>query len=145
MPSVKSLNNLNKSRLDKIDKERARAIQSKGGKACKEKQRQLNTFQAMASFMLNSKVTDEKIKAFVKVICPNLKDDEITVRSAMIARQYEKAIKTGDSKAFEVLRDTAGEKPAEKSESNNVTTIKIKNSDIKQYANNLKDVLRKDE
>jgi len=145
MPTAKSLKNLNKSRLDKISKEKAREVQSSGGKARQAKQRQLNTFQSMATFMLSSKVTDAKIKDFVKAICPELKDEEITARSAMLARQYEKAIKTGDTKAFEVLRDTAGEKPTDKVESTNVTTINIKNSDIKEYANNLKDVLRKDE
>jgi hypothetical protein len=126
MPNAKSLKNLNKSRLDKIDKERARVIQSKGGKASKAKQRQLNSFQSMATFMLSSKVTDEKIKTFVKAICPELKDEEITARSAMLARQYEKAIKTGDSKAFEVLRDTAGEKPTEKVDHQGNLDITIK-------------------
>ena len=41
-----------------------------------------------------------------------MEDEKMQVQTAMIASQIQKAMK-GDTKAFEVMRDTAGQKPIE--------------------------------
>ena len=54
---------------------------------------------------------NDETKELVKKIFPDIDDKEITTRLAMTSRLCEKAIKKGDPKAFETIRDTAGEKP----------------------------------
>lgn len=48
----------------------------------------------------------------------------------------------GDVKAFEVIRDTIGQKPVDEVKAINTTTIKLDNKDVKKYAKELQDKLR---
>jgi hypothetical protein len=81
--------------LNKRSKEVQREIQEKGRKANKEKWEARKTFKEELLLLLSQGNTQEKISL------------------ALI----EKALK-GDTKAFEVLRDSIGEKPVEKVQAN---------------------------
>lgn len=85
--------NLEKSRLDKINKEDARKIARLGGIKSGEVKRERKTFK-------------EALLALLKE--GNLQED---INAALILQA-----KQGNVKAFEVLRDTVGEKPTDKSE-----------------------------
>jgi hypothetical protein len=93
-------------------KEEARKIQIAGGKARGEQRKKEKTFKELARQLLALTVPEEMQK-LIKETFPELKDNELTARMAMLHMQFKKAAKDGDSKAFEVLRDTAGEKPIE--------------------------------
>ena len=98
--------------FNKRSKDEAKKMGSKGGKKSGEVRKKAKTFKELTQKLLSTPIqSDEKVMKFIKELFPDIKDKEITARFAMIIRQIEKAIKKGDSKAFEVIRDTAGEKP----------------------------------
>lgn len=80
--------------------------QSKGGKASAEARRQKRDLRKMCEMVLEM----------------DIKAKDGTVKSgaeAITLAQLQKALK-GDAKAFEVLRDTAGQKPVDKIEQVNI-------------------------
>jgi len=92
----------------------AARIGSIGGKASGKAKKEKKTFQELAQMML-SMSAPEIIKEKVRQLFPDITDADMTAKMAMLYAQYGKALK-GDSKAFEVVRDTSGEKPIEKTE-----------------------------
>jgi len=109
---------LKKSRLDLVDKEEARKIQRLGGIAAttpevKEKIKLKKNFKEAMKELLAMNVGDEKVIGFIKKMFPNLHDDDITNRVAIITSAVARAIK-GDMRAVEIVRDTCGEKPVDK-------------------------------
>lgn len=95
-----SLKNLKS--FDKRTPEEMREIARKGGKARWEKYNERKTFQEELLALLMTNNNNKKISI----------------------AQIKKA-RAGDSKAFEVIRDTIGEKPTDKVESSNEVTIKF--------------------
>ena len=74
--------------------------QSRGGRASAEARRQKRDLRRAMDILLEKDITDSK--------------GEIKSGAEYIAfQQFKKALK-GDTKAFEVIRDTAGQKPIEK-------------------------------
>lgn len=80
--------------------------QSKGGQASAEARRKKRDLRLACQMMLEMdiKSKDGKVKSGAE---------------AIVAAQMQKALK-GDAKAFEVLRDTAGQKPVDKVEQVNI-------------------------
>ncbi len=76
------------------------------------------TFRNIAKSILDLQAPEE-VAAKVKKFFPGLPENEIDNRAAMICAQLARALE-GDSKAFEVNRDTAGEKPTDRIELKNV-------------------------
>ena len=74
--------------------------QSAGGKASAEARRKKRDLRAALEVLLEREVADGK-------------GGTITGAQALTARLYKEALK-GNVKAFEVLRDTVGQKPVEK-------------------------------
>ena len=91
MPNAKNLSN--SERTPKELKEQT----SKGGRASGEARRAKKQFQEAVLAILETP------------------DAEGTVLERIVAAQVERALK-GDTRAFEVLRDTSGEKPTDKVE-----------------------------
>lgn len=89
----------------------------KGGYNKAKNERKRKTLKELAQAIIGSKYPEEKI-AELKEAAPylDLDDDDITVGAAMLLCQIDKAIKEKDTKAFEIIRDTAGEKPVDKVE-----------------------------
>jgi hypothetical protein len=82
--------------------EMARKLQEKSVKKRKENQLARKTFRESLLLLLEQDDTQNKI-------------NEALIQKAM----------QGDTKAFEVLRDTVGEKPVDKVETEVVSTIKV--------------------
>lgn len=89
----------------------------KGGYNKAKNERKRKTLKELAQAIIGSKYPEEKI-AELREAAPylDLEDDDITVGAAMLLCQIDKAIKEKDTKAFEIIRDTAGEKPVDKVE-----------------------------
>lgn len=89
----------------------------KGGYNKAKNERKRKTLKELAQAIIGSKYPEEKISE-LREAAPylDLEDDDITVGAAMLLCQIDKAIKEKDTKAFEIVRDTAGEKPVDKVE-----------------------------
>ena len=81
-----------------------REISSKGGKASGEARRKKKLLRECLEILLEKEMTDKK-------------GETMTGAEALSAKLFKEAMK-GNVKAFEVLRDTAGQKPVEKVEMN---------------------------
>lgn len=106
---------------EKTPEERAR-IARMGQKASTEAKRRKKTFREAMEAILSQEVLDKN-------------GNTIDLLTALSAKQIEKAGK-GDTKAFEVVRDTIGQKPVEKVEITEWDT-KIA-GDIEAYVNERK-------
>lgn len=85
---------------------------AKGGKASGKARKLKGTFQKIAKEILDSS-SPKKVRANVIKYFPELAEyDELSIKSAMVFVQAAKAL-TGDTRAFEIIRDTAGEKPVD--------------------------------
>ena len=91
------------------DSEVARALQEKSVQKRKENQEKEKTFKAMLLLAL------EKINEQTGKSCREEINDSI----------ISKAL-SGDTKAYEVIRDTVGEKPTDKIESSGTQTLEVK-------------------
>ena len=85
---------------NKRSKEEAKRIGKKGGIASGRARREKKTLRQCLEILLEKTLKDKK-------------GIEMTGAEAVSLKVFEKALK-GDIKAFEVLRDTAGQKPVEK-------------------------------
>ena len=86
--------------LDRRTKEEQRIITSKGGKASVEARRNKKMLREWIDMLLEKEMETEN-------------GESITGAGVLAVKLFEEA-KNGNIKAFEVLRDTAGQKPAEK-------------------------------
>ena len=102
-------------------KETAKALGSNGGKKSGQAHRVRQTFKELAQMILERKPSDETLEK-IQEIDPEIKEEEATNRLTMLYAQVERANK-GDTKAFESIRDTAGEKPVDKAESKVETIV----------------------
>lgn len=91
--------------------EEARERGKKGGKASAKKRQQNKTFKEIISKFLDGQVSDERLKQ--QMIEFGFADKEVSNKSCAVFALWKEAIK-GNTKAFELLRDTIGEKPQEK-------------------------------
>lgn len=103
--------------LSERTKAEQREIQKKAGKASGEARREKKQFQKAILAALDA-----------------VNEDGNTVLVNIIAAQVKKAL-NGDTKAFEVLRDTSGEKPTDKIEA----SVASENKDLmKDYLERVK-------
>lgn len=96
---------------------------SKGGKASAEARRKKRDLKLAIQALLEADIKDKKT------------GETMSGAEALAVAQFRKAMK-GDTKAFEVLRDTSGQKPVEKVEQVNIDgefTDKIE--ELKAYFN----------
>jgi len=99
-------NNGNLKPFTKTDPERTKRISSKAGKMSGEARRARKTYRELAEVMFSAR-PDEKTIKYIKKIFPQLNDDEIILKVLHLAKLHEKILK-GDTRAFELLRDTRG-------------------------------------
>lgn len=112
---------------------------SKTMKALNAKKR---TFKEIARMLLEMKPDPKTIKKLREYL-PELAEEEITNRLAMTQKMIQKAL-AGDNYAFQVIRDTAGEKPVEKQEVVGAVTntyTQVDKKEIKQALIDAKKVL----
>ena len=101
----------NEQNLRPPTSEEARERGRKGGKASAKKRQQNKTFKEIISKFLDWQVSDERLKQ--QMIDFGFADKEVSNKSCAVFALWKEAIK-GNTKAFELLRDTIGEKPQEK-------------------------------
>ena len=126
-----------KCRLPKT--EEAKRIISESAKKTIAKKR---TFRDVARMILEMSPEPEIVEKLEKYL-PGLSKEEITNRVAMMQKMVERALK-GDSTAFQIVRDTAGEKPVDKQEVVGTvanTYTQIDKDEIKQALVDAKKVL----
>jgi hypothetical protein len=92
-----------------------REIAKKGGIKSGESRRRKKQMRELAQMIGNFPPSKEIILK-IKNIFPYFEEEDITNKVVLLAEQFEKAAK-GDTRAFEVFRDTSGEKPSERMES----------------------------
>lgn len=104
-------NEKNLKPFNTLTKEEQREITSKGGKASAKKRKQNKTFKEIINKFLDGQVSDERLKQ--QMIEFGFADKEVSNKSCTVFALWKEAIK-GNTKAFELLRDTIGEKPQDK-------------------------------
>lgn len=100
--SEAQLANLEKGKEHQFTAETAAIAGAKGAAASAESKRARKTIRAELEALLTKHPVDKEGN-----------ESELSYQSAMIAAILKKALK-GDTKAFEIIRDTIGEKPAER-------------------------------
>lgn len=85
--------------------------QSKAGKKSGESRRMKRTLREQMEMLLSLPVKDEATKGFIESlgISPEIIDNATAITLSM----YQEALK-GNTKAYELIRDTLGEKPTDK-------------------------------
>lgn len=101
--------------INKRPTEEQREIRLKGGIASGKARRIKKTMKEIANSLLNNKISDERLVQRILDLFPEAQKDDMQIQTAMLVAQISKALK-GDSKAFEVVRDTSGQKPVDRQE-----------------------------
>jgi DNA invertase Pin-like site-specific DNA recombinase len=94
--------------------EELRAMATKGGKKSGEVRKQKKLLKDTIEMLMESKPTPKMVKMYADMFGFNPKDLQDVITGGLIRKAMQ-----GDSKAFEVLRDTMGQKPKEVIESTN--------------------------
>mgnify|MGYP003571256718 CR=1 FL=1 len=108
------------AREDNLDiiktSEQAKAKGARGGKASGETKRQRKNFQAAAEAILGMGTKAGTLYSTDEIVnLGTLIGKNITVQEAIIIAQVQRALK-GDIRAAEFVRDSAGQKPVERSD-----------------------------
>lgn len=106
-----------KSSLAEQTPERRKEIARAGGIASGIARRRASSLEELGQAMINGKPKKSDVKKIL-AMCPNLTEDDVTMKAKILYEQIKKA-ETGDTKSFEVVRDTIGEKPTDKIENLN--------------------------
>ena len=122
----------------KLTHEQAVEYGSRGGKQSVKKKKQRKAFKESLEMLLQMKAPEVAIRQ-IKNQMPKIKDKDLNCQNAVLIGMVLAAIK-GNVKAAEMIRDTIGEKPAEKVEATN-TNINIEDEKvISEVLNKLKDL-----
>lgn len=124
VPSKKSLENL-KPFDSTQDREQAKINGRKGGKARQEQLRKRKTIKEALDILLSMPYKDDKDKTNLEV---------------MTIALFEKAL-TGDTKAFEVIRDSIGEKIADKTEIQQVQKVYVSKEEVLEVNKHIDDII----
>lgn len=115
-------NEQNLIKNEDLTPEQRRKNASKAGKASAKKRQQNKTFKEIINKFLDGQVSDERLKQ--QMIKFGFADKEVSNKSCAVFALWREAIK-GNTKAFELLRDTIGEKPIEQIQNINPPVINI--------------------
>jgi hypothetical protein len=116
----KNIKNLKPVKNTEEAKERGRLGGIAAGKA-RQKRKQL---KELAKAILDNGIQDDSQIERIREQLPDLNKQDVTWGLALLLKQFEKA-KDGDPKAFELLRDTSGQKPVEQQEIGFANTDRI--------------------
>lgn len=86
---------------------------SKGGKRSGEIRRQRKTLKEQLELLLSLPVKDEQTRDYIASL--GIDPDTIDNATALTLSMYQEGLK-GNTKAYELIRDTLGEKPTDKLE-----------------------------
>ena len=106
--------------------EELREITRKGGIASGKKRRERKAMREQLEMLLNLPLKNEKSKEQIKKL--GIKNTDINNQMAITIALFQKAL-SGDAKAYELIRDTLGEKPIDKVQNINPPIISIQRPD----------------
>lgn len=95
--------------INTLTKEEQRIVTSKGGKASAKKRKQQKTFKELFNQFASEQLNNDELKDRMREY--GLTDEDMTNKSAMMFSMFIEALK-GNTKAFEIVRDTMGEQIA---------------------------------
>lgn len=126
MPSgenSRNIQNLKPCRTTEEARERGRKGAAVAN-ALRQKRKQL---KELAKAILDNGIQDDSQIEKIREQLPDLNKQDVTWGLALLLKQFEKA-KDGDPKAFELLRDTSGQKPIDQQQIDfgNTDRIEIK-------------------
>ncbi len=116
-------NEKNLQPIKTLTKEEAKKRGSNGGKASVESRRKRKAMREQLESLLNMPVKNTKLKAQISSQL-GIKSGDIDNQMAITVALYQKALR-GDTKAYELIRDTIGEKPIEQVQNINPPIINI--------------------
>lgn len=131
MPNIENLMPIEKVNASKTREERRQSA-SKAGKASAKKRQQNKTFKDLCDIFVDSKITSEEMIEQMKKM--GISDEDVSYKMAMVVSMVKEAVK-GNTKAFELIRDTLGEKPSE--------NVNLNNTITNPYSNLTEEELRK--
>ena len=99
-----------------------RAMTSKGGKRSGEVRRQRKTLKEQLELLLSLPVKDEQTRDYIASL--GIDPDTIDNATALTLSMYQEGLK-GNTKAFELIRDTIGEKPTDRLQIEEAPVIKL--------------------
>lgn len=102
-----------------IDEKEHKKISAKGGANSQKARKRRKMLKEQLEILLSMPLNDEEIKEQIKDL-GIISDDEMNNQMAIVIALYEKAL-NGDTKAFEIIRDTVGEKPKDEVEYKDIT------------------------
>lgn len=108
----------NRENLDRLSKEERAANGRKGGLSTAEKKRKQRDMREILQAFLSIPLTDgaqklpEQFKSLAEIAEAN-DAGKVSLAAAIVLAQITSAL-TGDTKAAEFIRDTAGQKPVDK-------------------------------
>lgn len=97
--------------FNELTVEEHREIASKGGKKSAEVRKEKRMLKDTLKMLMDTKPTPDMVKMYSKVFGIDPKDLQDVISGGLIRKAMQ-----GDSKAFEVIRDTMGEKPIERTQ-----------------------------
>lgn len=130
--SKKQLDNIKPHSFDKMAASKQREIASKGGKAAQEKKKNEKIFESKMKKLLSLPLENEKTVADIKKL--GINEDDIDNTMALIIAQYQRALK-GDSRAFEIFKDTIDGKLKE--------TVKIETDEDDEIIKDIESYMKK--
>ena len=125
-------------------KEEAKKYGSKGGKKTQKKKKAVKLFKEIAEDLF-SMAAPEEVKKQIKKFFPEVDEETLNAKAAMLFKVYSKAL-SGDLNAFQLMRDTIGEKPVEKTETvNKNTNVNTTLDEAKKMADDLNELLDRED
>lgn len=109
-------------------REEAKKNGQKGGIASGEARRMKRTLREQMELLLSLPIQDENTKAFITSL--GIDPDQIDNGTALVVSMYQESLK-GNTKAFELFRDTIGEKPTDKIAIEEAPYIEVKRPEKK--------------
>lgn len=111
--------NENLKSFNTMSPEQAKEIHSKGGKASSKARRKKKAMKKQLELLLAMPLTNEKAKSRISEL--GIEDKDIDNQMAITIALFQEALK-GNTKAYEIIRDTIGEKPIERQEIKEIKT-----------------------
>lgn len=106
-------------------REEARINGKKGGIASGKAKRKRKTMKMQLELLMSSKLDNPDLEKIKKVLTKfKIPKSDENIQMAMNVSMVQQALK-GNTKAYEIIRDTLGEKPADKIENINPPVINI--------------------
>lgn len=99
------------SELSPEERERQREISIKGALCRAEKQRNEKTMKETTLMLLKTPLSRKDAEKLIGDKADMIDDKELTMQTVLTLRLMDSLLSDGNAKAFEVLRDTAGQKP----------------------------------